>query len=356
MLALGVTIGLLMLERMYDSLSDLLGFGANYLDILKYFLMVIPSFLPTIIPLSLLISLLFTLGAMRRANEITALQAGGLSLWKITRTLWFSAAGLTILMFYLSAQVIPFSVVRAREIWDNLAYDRQLETKASSEIALLYNLTFYNAAQNRLWYINRFSQYDYIAHGITCSQLDAQGNEHERIVANQGYFDDILGYWVFEDGRRVTFDVTSGEPIRSEGFDKIMAKGHIEDPTLMQALEKKPKSLSMNELSTLINHLAPDNDPRANTYIVQYQSLWAAPLACILVVGIALPFALGNNRRNAMMSAGTSVVYFFLYYFASRLFIVMGSRSVLDPILAAWLPAIIMAAAIPVLIRKKLAS
>ncbi len=350
--AMLVTVGLLLLERMYDTLPDLLGFGAKYFEIVVYYLILIPGFLPILIPLALLISLLFSLGTLRKNNEITAMRAGGLSLWQITRTLWISSAALSALLFYLSANVIPQTVERSREVWDNFAYNRQLETTTSDKVGLIYNLTFYDAKERHLWYINRFSQYTYMAYGLTVSQMAENGNERERIIANQAYFDDYLGYWVMEDGRKITFDPTTNEPTRSVAFDRESFKHLTENPTLMQALEKKPNSLSIKELRTLISRL--EADPRLNSYLVQYQNLLAAPWGCLLVVGIALPFALGGTNRNPMVSASQSVGIFFIYYLAERIFGLLGSREVLNPILAAWLPTLLAAAAIPLLFKRKL--
>lgn len=352
--ALVVTVGLLLLERMYDTLPDLIGFGASYLQIVSYYIILIPGFFPVIIPLALLVSLLFSMGALRKNNEITALRASGLSLWQITRTLWMAGGLLSLLLFYLSAQVIPQAVVRSREIWDNLAYNRQLETMSSNEVGLLYNLTFYNAKDNRLWFINRFSQYTTMAYGVTVSKLSPDGREKERIIANQAYFDEYLDHWVMEDGRIISFDASSNDPIRSVGFAKENMADLKENPTLMQALEKKANSLSIKELQTLIRQLPAKNDPRVLAYRVQYHSLLAAPWACLLVVGIALPFALGGSNRNPMVSASKSVVFFFIYYLVARVFALLGGREVIDPMVAAWLPSLLTAVAIPYLFKTRM--
>ena len=134
-------------------------------------------------------------------------------------------------------------------------------------------------------------------------------------------------------------------------FSKENLEDYTEDPTLMQALEKKPNSLSLKELHTLITELPSKNDPRVRGYLVQYHSLLAAPLSCLLVVGIALPFALGGNNRNPMVGASQSVVFFFVYYIVARIFSLMGSREVIDPVLAAWLPSLLTAVMIPFLFR-----
>ena len=86
-LTLGATLGILVLEDLYDDLPDFLGYGAGGSEILTYYLVLLPSFLPSVIPLSLLVSILFSLGGQHGRNEVIAMRACGLSLFRLSRSL-----------------------------------------------------------------------------------------------------------------------------------------------------------------------------------------------------------------------------------------------------------------------------
>ena len=73
---MGLTLGLLLMEDMYDDLPDLLAYGANFMDVAWYYLVLLPSFLPIVLPLALLISVLFSLGNLHRNNEIIVSLSG----------------------------------------------------------------------------------------------------------------------------------------------------------------------------------------------------------------------------------------------------------------------------------------
>ena len=128
-LAMGLTLGLLLMEDMYDDLPDLLAYGANIGDVAWYYRVLLPSFLPIVLPLALMISVLFSLGNLHRNNEIIAMRACGLSLYKLTRSLWTMVIVFTFLLFYLNAQLVPWSVEQSRKIWDNYAFAEQLTKK-----------------------------------------------------------------------------------------------------------------------------------------------------------------------------------------------------------------------------------
>ena len=89
-LTLGVVLGILILQNMYDSLPDLMEAGADVNQIVFYYVLALPGHMPTILPITFLVSLLFSMGSLHRNNEITAIRAAGCSLFRISRALWLA--------------------------------------------------------------------------------------------------------------------------------------------------------------------------------------------------------------------------------------------------------------------------
>ena len=102
-LTLGVIVGILILQNMYDSLPDLLDVGASVSEVCYYYTLSLPAYLPAILPIAFLVSLLFSLGTQHRNNEIIAMRASGASLLRISRSLWLAGLALSGLLFYLTA-------------------------------------------------------------------------------------------------------------------------------------------------------------------------------------------------------------------------------------------------------------
>lgn len=76
-LVLCAMLGLLLVQVLYDDFRSLRDVGARGLDLAMYVLVTIPSYLALVLPLALLVSLMFVLGKLHRANELTALRAAG---------------------------------------------------------------------------------------------------------------------------------------------------------------------------------------------------------------------------------------------------------------------------------------
>ena len=129
-LVIAATLGLLLMQAMYEDFSDLINDDAGVMDIFVYYAVKLPSYLSVVLPLALLVSLLYTLGQMHRNNEITAMRAAGMGFFRITRVIWASGVLLCGVMWYINAAVIPWSVEESRAIRENLEFRREAKGAA----------------------------------------------------------------------------------------------------------------------------------------------------------------------------------------------------------------------------------
>ena len=343
-LTLGVIVGILILQNMYDSLPDLLKADAGFKQIIFYYSLAMPTYLPAILPIALLVSLLFTLGTLHRNNEIIAMRASGASLFRISRYLWVSGLLLSLLLLYLTASFIPKAVEKSRTFLDNLEFAADEAELDAREVGLLYNLGFDNRKDGRLWFMNRFSERAWLGLGVNVHTRDASGQEISRISASEAYFDDTQGHWVFLDGRELLLDPETGDPLRIVPFKERKFEAFDEDPTLMLALHKEPKELSLNELRRIIETVPPEENPTVRAYLVRYFSLLAAPFSCLVVVGIAIPFAVSGVRTNPMIGVSKAMGFFVIFYVLISAATILGERQIISALLAAWIPNIVMLA------------
>jgi lipopolysaccharide export system permease protein len=345
-LTLGVIVGILILQNMYDSLPDLIDMGASFREVAFYYMLGMPAYLPSILPIAFLVSLLFSLGTLHRNNEIIAMRASGAGLFRISRSLWVAGLALSGLLFYLTASVVPYSVERSRTFFDNLEYASSEDDAGSSkDQGLVYDLGFDNRKDGRLWFMNRFSERAWLGLGVNVHTRGAGGAEIQRVSASEAYYDDTQAHWVFLNGRELIFDPATGDPMRTLPFKKKIYAEFNEDPSLMLALHKDPKALSLFELRRIIETVPPEENPAVNAYLVRYFSLLAAPFSCLVVVGLAVPFAVSGVRTNPMIGIAKCMGYFLIFYILISITTILGERETIPALLAAWLPNLVMFAA-----------
>lgn len=341
-LCIAVTLGLLVLNDMYSNFSDLMDYQAGLDQILLYYAVLMPSFVPIVLPIALLLSLLFSLGNLHRNNEFVALRAGGFSIGRITATIWVAAALLSGGLLFLNARVVPWSVEKARAIFENIEYAYLAEVSEGKEAATVHTLTFDNFPDNRLWFMNRFSPFTYRGFGVSVYKLDEQRREVERIMAREVHYDDFRGEWVFHDGRKLTIDPASGEIDRAPVFDQLIDDDLTETPRTILLFNKRPRDLSLNELRT-VRGLMGEQNPQANSFEIRYHSILAGAFSCLIIAGLAIPFATTGVRVNPMVGVSKSLGLFLLYYLLENVSRIIGERDLIPPLAAAWLPGLVMA-------------
>jgi lipopolysaccharide export system permease protein len=342
MLFLLVKMGLFLVADIQNRMDKLIASGATAREIMGYYLILTPTFLPTVLPLAVLISLLASLGIMHRRLEIVAMRNAGLSLLRITRSVWLVGGGLCVLLFYLNAHFVPWSKEASREMLDQFRFRGELQAdKSAEEVGLVHNLTFNNAEEGRRWFLNRFSEYDYTGYGVTISILDKAGRESTRLLANRGYYNDTVGHWVLLNGREVTFDPESGDAIRNLGFDERSSPELTEDPVLMQYLRKKPQDLSFWQLGRVRDALERSNNPTAHKYALRLYRILVNPLDVLIAIALAVHFAIGPIRANPLMGIVKAVGLYLVYFLATQVFGVLSGERV-PAFAAALAPSLLM--------------
>lgn len=342
-LVLCATMGLLLMQAMYDDFRDLMEDGAGVTDVVMYFAVKLPSYLSIVLPLSLLISLLYALGVLHRGNEIIALRAAGVGVARITRVLWVSGVLLCGLTYYLNANVIPWSVEASRGLLETIRFQAEAGTASGADrVGASTGVAFDNQRQNRMWFFNRWSRFTHRGYGVTVSELDSQRREKTRIHAREGYFDARQNCWVFKDGRETWIEPETGEVTRTIAFGEKVVTHYQEDPALMLVFDLKPADLSFFELNRIIEYFTIEDNPKVTPYAVRYFGLLAETFGPLIILSIAIPFAISGVRVNPAVGVSKSIGFFLLYFLLVKACTAMGGREVLSPLWAALIPNLAM--------------
>ncbi len=352
---IGVTLGILILNDMYNELDDLLGFKASVGRICYYYWLLVPSFIPVVLPISLLISVVFILGNFHKNNEIVAMRAAGMNVWQITRSLWIAGFLLAGFLFWINSTVVPESKDNATTLYNNLKFESERKNmKADNLVGGISLLCFKNRNDNRLWFINKFSQASKKAYGVEIYLTDEKGRQTSKILAKEGVYDDVDLCWFFTNGQQIFFDTETSSPIKADVFEKKYYNDFKEDPQIMKLSMSRPKDLSLFELRKLLDASGDKKSEHMRPYAEQLMSLLVSPFACIIVIAIAIPFSISGVRTNPMVGVSKTAGLFFTYYILDSLFTAIGSSGLLPILVAALLPNILMLIFALTLYRKAL--
>ena len=118
---------ILVMQFFWKYIDDLMGKGLDVLVIIELLFYVSASLIPLALPLAILLSSIMTFGNLSENNELTALKAAGLSLYRIIRPLTGVVLIIALATFYFANYVIPIANLK----WHSLIFDIQ-NTKIAS--------------------------------------------------------------------------------------------------------------------------------------------------------------------------------------------------------------------------------
>ena len=311
-------------------------------DILEYYFVASPELLTIVLPIALLLATLYALTNHARHQELTAMRAAGLSLWRISVPYLAVGLILSILLFLLREVWVPESAARASEIFS------RYNTNSS---AFVRAISFKNARDGRSWTIPR---YDLRTDEMQKPQLswDFPNGSRRDLYADRGFYTN--GAWTFINVKEsFTSSQTLFPIITQTNFLRVpelsetpaLIRSELKISAMDQIQAAKRPQLSIQEIRTYFQ-LHP-RLPRARQMLLdtQLHGRIAEPWTCLIVVLIALPFAAPSGRRNVFVGVASSVAICFVFFVFQRIGLTLGTRGTIAPWLGAWFPNLSFGAA-----------
>lgn len=330
---------------LFNELNELQDRKLHLLDVVEYAVAMMPQVLVTLLPVILLLALLHALTQHARHNEITAMRAAGLSLWRICTPHFLIGLLTGMVLFLISEFVVPRSAD-----WANHILSRHVQKAGDVKIQDVYqNLAIKNPRANRFWYISEYhiSTGEMIRPEVIWTLPDGS---IRHLRAGRAIFTDHI--WTFYGAVELN-QTNKFAPITPLLRTNELAKPEFEEtPRLFQNEIKinnyKSLGISTEDLPLLdiINYLKLH--PRmsradAGWLLTQLNERLAAPFTCLVVVLIAIPFGAASGRRNLFVGVAGSIFICFGFIVAQKFGLAMGTSGRVPAWLAAWLPNLIFA-------------
>lgn len=302
------------------------------------------SFLPILLPMSLLFAILMTYNRLSTESEIIAMKSAGISGWSLLTP----AVILAALVFVFSAQTAFFMAP-----WGNRQFEvliTQLgNTKAAASIK---EGAFSEGFFDMVVYANKVDSKSGKMQDLFI--YDEKESSPITIIAPRG---EIIPD-ADNPGHSILLRLFNGEIHRSgknhtiinfEAYDVS-----LNDPIRFEERQKSPPSLSLSELN---DRMADDkvSDKDKQTYSIEYHKRSALSFACFVFALIGVAFGIQNDRRGAKSSGFVLSVGFIILYWVLYLgFEGLARNGRLPIVLATWSSNIIFMIFAFMNLRKKL--
>lgn len=334
-LGLGVLTFVMILGNLIKIAELVINKGVDIFSVGKLFLFMIPYLLTYIVPIAVLTAILLSLGRLSGDNEIIAIRASGISLFGLVVPLLVLGLILSLVLVVFNDRVIPYAHYATRRTL--------MDIGVKNPAACLEPGVFINSFQNYILFIYRIDENKLTNVRIYEPQPD--GKPTRTIIAKKGEFIAI------PEKNLVKLKLMEGtsdepDPDNPSNFYKLNFKTYFMSLNLSQAqdrgeLEKKPKDMTIKELKAEIARLEKEGVDAAPlvTQIHKKVSLAFSTLAFIL---IGTPLAIITRRREKTINFGITFLVVGTYYLLLITFEALSLQGHLPPLLAMWLPNIIL--------------
>lgn len=323
---------LLLVFTIFELVGDILRNHVSPLVVGEYLLNVIPYFFYNSTHLSMLLAVLITFGLLQRSNEITAIKATGMSVYRIIVPVLLASVFIATGLFLFEQFYLPHAN-RRQDALRNLIKGKPPQTYLNPDRKWIFG-------QHSNIYYYRFFDSDRDQFGnLTVFQFDpATFQLVNRIYADRAHWDEGLDRWVCTQGWQRRFQAAAIEEYRS--FDVSTFAAISEAPPYFKKRVEPYSQMNYQELRRYIHDLQQSGFDVVRLK-VQLQKKVAFPLITFVMAMLAIPFSLTAGRRGAVTGVAVAVGIAVIYITISGLFESMGNASQLPPLLAAWAPDIL---------------
>lgn len=320
-------------------LADLLlNKGVAFTDIMVVVFLLMPKLFGIVLPTSLLMAILLTVGSLAQNNEIIAIRAGGISVGRVFLPIVLFAFLMSVVALILNDQVLP----RAAH-----AYRTTIK-----EILIKRPLAYLEAGR----LIKDFQDYIIFAQKIENNQMQGitiyqpqEGRPTRTIVAERG---EIIADPLAKSLTLKLYNGSSDEP--NEEDPKVLYKmdfktfelppiqlgGDIRNGT------KKIKDMTLDELLLHMRELkrgtSPPNHKQLTLFKTELHHKIAFSFSTFFFALVGIPLALITRRGEViisfLMAMGVITIYYVLLVWASTL----SKQGTMSPLLVMWIPNLVV--------------
>lgn len=291
----------------------------------------LPSVFVMTIPMGVLLSTVMTLNRLSLSSEITVMRSCGIGLNRIAKPIFVFAIIMSLMSFFINETVVPVAAKRSKTLalWafgqKNIPNGKQnFVFKEINEQGL-----------RRLFYVGHCE--DNVLYNI--SVLDVSKPDSIQVLQAR-YGSTSPKGWEFDKGAVYTIS-DKGKILNTTFFEHSVAQFGMD---LSKELDKNiAKEHNFVQLVKYLSSNKSLDKQKANSLEIELHDKIALPVTTIVFVLIGVPLAITPPRVRYNRGFLFSILIIFFYYLIRALSISFGEAGDIPPLLAAWLPNIIIA-------------
>ena len=288
----------------------------------------LPSVFVMTIPMGVLLATVMTLNSLSLSSEITVMRACGIGINRIAKPIFIFSIVMAIISFVMNETVVP---IMTKQSTDLALYAFSKKNIPDGKEHFTFKEVKEGGLLKRLFYVGKCD--DGVLYNITVLDASKEGTI-QILQAKQGATQEEG--WNFKKGAIYTL-TDNGKAFDTTLFDDTVAKFGMD---LSHEMNKNmANEHNFAQLCKVIS--SAEFEDKKELTISLFDKL-ALPLTTIVLVLIGVPLAITPPRVRYNRGFLFSILIIFAYYLIRALSISFGEAGTLAPIIAAFMPNIIL--------------
>lgn len=331
---------LYMIVDFFERIRMFLSNNATLGQIVSYHLYTVPGIVAMMLPACVLLAALITFGLLSRNQEIVAMKANGISLYRIALPVMAFAIVACAVNFLLNEFVTPAANRRAE-------YIKYVEVQKKKEWGAFKENQIWYKSHNAIYNFKLVAPTENSIQGVTILYLDAGFGLVSRIDAREARWTGER--WELRDVLRTTF---AGRDFPSIERLPALPVAIPEKPEDLRAVQKSADQMGFRELRDYIRKLRQEGYD-ATRYETDLHGKIAFVFVSLILALIGVAFPMRSERSGGIAQGiGIGVIIGFSYWIVFAFSLSLGRSGTLPPLAAAWAANVILGIVAVVMFRR----
>ncbi len=343
-----------LVDKMDKFIDARVGFSIIALNYVFY----LPWVITLVTPVAMLLATMFSLGRLVGDNEITAMKASGISLYRILFPLYVFSLFVGLMVMLFAEMVVPGANLQQKQIEEYVKARKEfVKAGAQNGQGPRYSLSLFSDRERdrdnvflvngdgRIIYAKYYVAKTRTAEGVFIIRPAEPGEDTaagsdiariaSRIDADSMVWSD--SGWVLHNAVQRTF--TEGGVIL-ERNPTLLASFVNRKPIDFALVALEPESMNFLQLREYIGSIR-EKGGDASEWLVDLYLKLSFPFVSFVIVFFGAPMVAGSVKRGKAASFGLALMISFALYTFINVFQVLGRSETVDPLFAAWVSNIV---------------
>jgi lipopolysaccharide export system permease protein len=279
----------------------------------------------------MLVATIFLFLTLSRHHELTALKAAGISVYRLAAPIIFFGLLVTVGAGLFQEMLLPVLNERGEEV-DRVKIRGQLPRHLQSRQRI-----WFRSSDSRFYRVEMLAPGTNDLYGVTVLEIDRDFRLVTRLDARRAHW--TPAGWDLSEGAVRQIGAEGDVQTIPFTWTALELSETIDDFTQIQ---KPVTAMSYRELSEYVTRLEAAGF-QVKKYVVELYSKLSFPLMNVIMVLVAIPFALHAPRGGRLFGVALAIAIMAGYLVVHYVAIAFARADLLPPLLAAWTANVIFA-------------